>query len=78
MPYAVCSCSNHPAPMPSSIRPPLIWSTFATAIASGPGCRKVALVIIVPSRMVLVSRARPASVTQASLGPGSPSVPMPR
>ena len=62
--------------MPSSTRPPLIWSTLATLIASGPGSRKVALVIIVPSRIVLVSRASPASVTQASLGPGSPSVPI--
>ncbi len=78
MPYAVCSASNQPAPMPSSTRPPLIWSTFATLIASGPGCRKVALVIMVPSRMVLVSRARPASVIQASLGPGSPSPPIAR
>ncbi|MCW2791489.1 MAG: hypothetical protein JWO76_587 [Nocardioides sp.] len=78
MPYAVCSSANHPAPMPSSTRPPLIWSTFATEIASGPGCRKVALVIIVPSRIVLVSRASPASVIQASLGPGRPSVPLAR
>ena len=78
MPYAACSASNHPAPMPSSTRPPLIWSTLATLIASGPGSRNVALVIIVPSRIVVVSRASPASVTQASLGPGRPSVPIAR
>ncbi len=78
MPYLRCSSSNQPAPMPSSTRPPLIWSTVATLIDSGPGWRKVALVIMVPSRIVLVSRARPASVIQASLGPGRPSVPMPR
>ena len=78
IPYAECSASYHPAPMPSSTRPPLIWSTPATAIASGPGCRNVALVISVPSRMVLVSRARPARVTHASLGPGSPSPPIAR
>ena len=78
MPYFVCSSSNQPAPIPSSTRPPLIWSTWATEIASGPGSRKVAEVISVPSRMVAVSRARPASVTHASVGPGRPSVPMPR
>ncbi len=78
MAYFWCSASNQPAPRPSSTRPPLIWSTFATEIASGPGWRKVALVIIVPSRIVLVSRASPARVTHASVGPGSPSVPMPR
>ena len=74
MPYAVCSAPNQPAPNPKSTRPPLIWSTWATAIANGPGSRKVAQVIRVPSRIVLVSRASPARVTQASVGPGSPSV----
>ncbi len=59
--------------MPSSTRPPLITSTCATAIASGPGSRNVAAVISVPSRTRKVSRARPASVTQASVGPGRPS-----
>ena len=78
MPYAACSASNQPAPSPSSTRPPLIWSTPATVIASGPGCRNVALVISVPSRIVLVSRASPASVTHASLGPGCPSPPIAR
>ena len=73
MPYAACSRSNHPAPSPSSTRPPLIWSTWATWIASGPGCRNVAEVISVPSLMVLVSRAIPASVVHASVGPGRPS-----
>ncbi len=58
--------------MPSSTRPPLIWSTCATVIASGPGSRNVAAVISVPSRIRVVSRASPASVVQASVGPGSP------
>jgi hypothetical protein len=78
MAYAVCSASYHPAPMPSSTRPPLIWSTCATEIASGPGSRNVADVISVPSRIVEVSRASPASVSQASVGPGRPSVPIAR
>ena len=34
--------------------------------------RNVAQVSRVPSRMEVVSRARPASVVQASVGPGSP------
>jgi hypothetical protein len=78
MPYAACSASYHPAPRPSSTRPPLIRSTWATEIASGPGWRKVAEVTMVPSRIVEVSRARPASVTQESVGPGRPSTPMAR
>ena len=78
MPYAVCSASNQPAPMPSSTRPPVIWSTCATEIASGPGSRKVAALISVPSRMRSVSRARPASVSHASVGPGRPSPPIVR
>src|SRR3569833_964117 len=55
--------------MPSSTRPPLIWSTWATEMASGPGSRKVAAVISVPSRIRLVSRASPARVPPASAGP---------
>ena len=39
-------------------------------IASGPGSRNVADVTSVPRRIVDVSRARPASVVQASVGPG--------
>ena len=73
MPYALCSSSNQPAPRPSSTRPPDIWSTWATWMASTPGSRKVPAVISVPSRMRLVSRASPARVIQASVGPGSPS-----
>ena len=37
MPQAACSAWNQPAPMPSSTRPPLMSSTWATEIASGPG-----------------------------------------
>ena len=61
--------------MPSSTRPPLMASTWATVMASGPGNRKVAAVTRVPRRMVDVSRAMPARVIQASVGPGSPSRP---
>ncbi len=36
--------------MPSSARPPLIASTVATVMASGPGRRYVEAVMSVPSR----------------------------
>jgi hypothetical protein len=72
MPYASCSRANQPAPRPSSTRPRDIWSTCATWIASTPGWRNVAEVTSVPSRIVVVSRARPASVVQDSVGPGAP------
>ena len=78
MPYARCSASNQPAPSPSSTRPPDIWSTCATEMASGPGSRKVAGVTSVPSRIRLVSRASPASVIHASVGPGTPRRPIAR
>ena len=52
---------------------PLISSTWATEMASGPGWRNVAEVTMVPSRIDDVSRAMPPSVTQESVGPGSPS-----
>ncbi len=42
-------------------------------MASGPGNRKVAEVTSVPSRIREVSRARAASVTQESEGPGDGS-----
>ena len=45
---------------------------WATLIANGPGRRNVAEVTSVPSRIVVVSRASPASVVQASVGPGRP------
>jgi hypothetical protein len=50
-------------------------STLVTETASGPGRRKVADVTSVPSRMRVVSRAIPARVIQASLGPGCASAP---
>ena len=41
--------------------------------ANGPGRRKVAEVTRVPRRIRVVSRANPARVIQASVGPGRPS-----
>ena len=57
-PYARCSASNQPAPRAQSTRPPLMASTCATVIASGPGSRNVADVTIVPSRIRWVSRGQ--------------------
>ncbi len=49
-----------------------MWSTWDMEIASGPGWRKVTEVSSVPSLMREVSRASPARVSQASVGPGRP------
>ena len=54
--------------MPSSARPPLIPSTVATVMASGPGRRYVEAVMSVPSRTRSVCTARPASVVHESVG----------
>src|SRR4029078_13276452 len=58
--------------MPSSTRAPLIWSIWATLTANKPGLRNVTGETRVPRRIRYVSRARPASVTHASVGPGRP------
>ena len=47
-------------------------SVCATATARGPGSRNVAEFTSVPSRIRDVSRASPAIVSHASVGPGSP------
>ena len=69
-----CSISFQPAPRPSSTRPPLISATVATTLARLPGGRKVTGETSVPSVMLDVSRARPASVAHASVvgRPASP------
>ena len=74
MPNALCSRSYQPVPMPRTTRPPDIWSTVATALATTPGCRNVPAVISVPSLIRLVSSATPASVVHESVGRYSVSV----
>ena len=54
-----------------------MWSTWATWTASIPGCRKVAEVTSVPSRIRDVSRASAPSVTHESVGPGTCGTPGP-
>ena len=72
-PYASCSDSNQPAPRPSSTRPPEMWSTVATILASTGTRRNVTGETIVPSLIRLVTAASPASVAHASSEPaGSP------
>src|SRR6478735_4754080 len=58
--------------MPSSIRPPEMSSTWATAMAVIDGCRKVADVTSVPSRMSGTWAAIAPRLTKDSDGPGSP------
>lgn len=41
IPYASCSATSHPAPTPSTARPPEITSSVVTALASSPGARSV-------------------------------------
>ena len=69
---------HNPNATPAEIVGKLDKQYVATVMASGPGSRNVAEFISEPSRIRDVSRARPASVIHASLGPGSPSVPIPR
>ena len=71
-PYASCSGSLQPVPIPTSTRPPETWSTVATTLASSDGCRKVAGETSVPRRTVLVTAASAARVAQASSEPRSP------
>ena len=67
MPSCACSSSFQPAPMPTSIRPPLISSTVVTSFANGPGRRKVTGETSTPRPMTVVSRASPATTAQASV-----------
>ena len=71
-PYARCSASYQPAPSPISTRPPLMWSICAATTEKGADWAEGHRSDQGPKRMVLVSRARPASVVHASVAPGSP------
>ena len=68
-PYARCSASFQPVPMPSSIRPPEMWSAVTAFLASTEGWRNVAGETSVPSRTVDVIAASPHSVAHASSEP---------
>ena len=72
-PIAVCSISDQPVPMPSSIRPLETWSAVVTSLASTDGWRKLVGDTIVPSRSVVVRAASALIVPQASSAPRSPA-----
>ena len=51
-PKAVCSGSNQAAPMPSTARPPLMWSIVVIILATSAGLRNV----LAPTRRPIVAR----------------------
>ena len=64
--------------MPTSTRPPEMWSTVTAARASTDGCRNVTGETSDPSRSFVVTAASPASVVQQSSEPPAGRAPMPR
>ena len=66
-PSCRCSRSFHPAPTPTSIRPPLISSAVVTILANVPACRNVTGETSAPNASRSVSRASPAITVQASV-----------
>ncbi len=72
-PCARCSRSSQPVPMPSSMRPPEMWSAVTALRASTEGWRNVAGETSVPSRSCEVIAASAHSVPQASSEPRAPS-----
>ncbi len=67
-----CSFWFHPAPTPSSKRPPESESTDAASLASTPGSRNVMGVTIGPNSIVFVHSAANASDSQHSMQSRSP------
>ena len=65
-PIASYSGSYHPAPIPTSRRPPLMRSMVASALASTVAGRSASQTTSVPSRGRLTVRASAASVTSGS------------
>ena len=66
MPYASDSITFHPAPMPSSKRPPEMWSIVAAMLAVTAGWRWCMPLTIAPSRRREVAWASAASIVQPS------------
>ena len=58
-PNAVCSVSNQAAPMPSTARPPEMWSMVVIILATSAGLRNVLAPTIRPivPRVVVAARA---------------------
>ncbi len=72
-PCARCSASFQPVPMPSSTRPPEMWSAVTALRASTEGWRNVAGETSVPSRSRDVIAASADSVAHASSEPRPPT-----
>ena len=66
MPYAACSRSNHPAPMPTKARPPVSADSVAAAFAVTPAGRKVTGVQRVPSSSPVPAAAIAPRATHGS------------
>ena len=62
IPNAVCSVSNQAPPIPSHIRPSLMWSSVVIIFTTRAGLRNVFAPTIRPSRTCSVCSAQPASV----------------
>ena len=73
-PWARCSRSHQPAPMPTNARPPVSADRVAAALAVMPAERNVTGVHSVPSRSPVPTPARAPSVTHGS-GIGSQARP---
>ena len=65
-PYAACSRSHQPAPMPTNARPPVRADSVAAALAVTPAGRKVTGVHSVPSSRPVPSPASAPRVTHGS------------
>src|SRR5688500_11009006 len=70
MPSPTCSVSNQAPPMPSTARPPLMWSRVVAIFATTAGLRKVFAPTMSPTVARSVASAQAASVSQPSkIGP---------
>jgi len=68
-PYAICSFSWVPAPMPNSNLPPETTSSVAAVLASKAGFLWAMQETIVPSRILLVAQARAEGWSSIQYGP---------
>ena len=70
MPYSPCSSSFQAAPMPSSIRPPEMWSIVVAMLATTAGWRYVTPETMIPqARCVVCAAIAASSVKPSKHGP---------
>jgi hypothetical protein len=71
-PYAMCSVSNHAAPIPRTARPPEMWSSVVAIFATSAGLRKVFAPTMRPTVGWRVACAHADSTSQPSrIGPSA-------